>query len=375
MKITALESIPIGVPFTHGARKAGFAGQDWSKINMLLIRVEIEERVVGWGDAFAYSEWRPVKDAFDYMIAPQAIGREVGEIGAFIGELAQLLHIFGRNGVVQYALSGLDIGLWDARAKLAGMPLHELIGGARRTTVPGYASLFKYGDREIVAEKCAESVAEGFRSIKLHETKPAEIAAARAAVGENCPLMVDVNCAWTSEEALKAARSFRDFDIHWLEEPIFPPEDFKALAACRRDGGLPIALGENICGYSDFEKALDAQAVDIAQPSVIKLGGISAFIEVEALCRARGVPVVPHSPYYGPGLLATLQLAAAMRDETRVEWFKLALEADLFGGKASPVDGIFHVPTGNGLGCDPDQSVIDAYRLEARPDRSRSNLS
>ncbi len=363
MKITRLESIALAIPFDHGAKRAGFRGQDWSKIYMVLVRLETDQGAVGWGDAFGYGSWQSVKVALDTMIAPLVVGREIADIPAFMRDIAQILHIFGRNGVIQYALSGVDIALWDIKAKLAGKPLYKLLGGNGRTAVPGYSSLFKYNDAETVARMCQESIDEGFRAIKLHETGYKEIEIARKTVGDDIPIMVDVNCPWTPEQALQAALSFRDLDIFWLEEPIFPPEDFKALARCQKESGVRLSAGENACGVSEFETMIDAGAVSFAQPSVTKVGGITTFRQVEDLCRKRNIPVYPHSPYYGPGFLATLQLAAARDNDSLIEWFKLKLEADLFGGRALPRNGHFHLPEGPGLGCDPDPAVITAYRV------------
>jgi D-galactarolactone cycloisomerase len=363
MKIVELESIPVAIPFSHGAEKAGFNGQDWSRIYILLIRVETDIGITGWGDAFAYSCWRAAKSAFDSMVAPLVKGRDVTDFPSLMRELAQVLHIFGQNGVVQYALSGLDIALWDVKAKEAGKPLRDLVGSGRRSLVPGYSSLFKYGDSDVVGEKCVESLAEGFKSIKLHETTFCEVKAARDASGAGTPIMVDVNCPWNFQQALEAARSFRPLDILWLEEPIYPPDSYRGLARLQTDGGISIGAGENACGLSEFERMIDAGAVTFAQPSVTKVGGITTFLEVQQLCRAKGVSLRPHSPYYGPGFLATVHLAAAAQEDVPVEWFKLKLEASLFGDVLFPKKGNFVVPTAPGLGCDPDGDVIRAYRL------------
>jgi L-alanine-DL-glutamate epimerase-like enolase superfamily enzyme len=362
MKIASIETIPLAIPFQHGGGTA-FRGQDWSKIHVLLLRIETSDGLTGWGDAFAYNCWRSVKAAVDHMVAPIAVGRDIEDIPAFMRDLAQMLHIFGQNGVTQYALSGLDIALWDIRAKSLAQPLHRLLGTAGRTELPGYASLFKYRDADIVRDKCRQSLAEGFRAIKLHETEHREISAARLACGWDIPLMVDVNCPWTPAEALEAALRLKHLDLFWLEEPIFPPDDLKALAQLQKDGGIRLAAGENACGLLEFERMLDADAVRFAQPSVTKVGGISTFLEIQRLCDRRGVPVYPHSPYFGPGFLATLQLAAARDAEPLVEWFKLDLEADPFGRLAHPNNGCFHLPGGPGLGCDPDPDVIRDYRV------------
>jgi L-alanine-DL-glutamate epimerase-like enolase superfamily enzyme len=365
MKITRLESIALAIPFSHGGKEGGFRGQDWSKIFTVLLRLETAEGVIGWGEAFGYGTSKAVKGILDELIAPLVLNREIDDIGTFMRDIAQMLHIFGRNGAIQYALSALDIGLWDIKAKLAGLPLHRLLGNANRTSLRAYASLFKYGDAETVARMSQRSLDEGFKEIKLHETGFCEIESARKTVGPKTPIMVDVNCPWTPDQAVEAAKTMRELDIYWLEEPIFPPEDFKALAECQRRGGIKIGAGENACGVSDFEKMLDVGAISFAQPSVTKVGGVSTFLAVDALCRERGVPVYPHSAYFGPGLLATLHLVAARPEPTLVEWFKLELETDLFNGKVLPKNGSFVMPTEPGLGYDPDPKVITTYRISS----------
>src|SRR5690606_15275491 len=152
MKIAKADVVSLAIPYTHGARKAGFHGQDWSRIYMNLVRLETDEGLVGWGDAFAYTCWRSVRAAFDDCIAPLIVGRPVDDIRPVMQNLAQTLHLFGRNGVMQYALSGLDIALWDLKAKRSAKPLRDLLGDAGRSSVPGYSSLFRYEDPDMVVE-------------------------------------------------------------------------------------------------------------------------------------------------------------------------------------------------------------------------------
>ena len=150
-------------------------------------------------------------------------------------DLQQKLHLFGRYGITIFALSGLDIALWDIAGKAAGLPLHRLLGGAGRDKLPAYASLLKYRDPEKVAARTKQAVEEGYRHIKLHETEEAEVKAARLAAGNDVAIMVDTNCPWTPEQARHMTLKLRQYDLHWLEEPIFPPEDFAAdRAACAR---------------------------------------------------------------------------------------------------------------------------------------------
>lgn len=153
------------------------------------------------------------------------------------------------------------------------------------------------------------------------------------------------------------------FDLHWLEEPIFPPEDFAALAHLRRETGVPLAAGENWCTALMFHQAVQAGAIDYAQPSVTKVGGITEFRKTAAIVEAAGVQVMPHSPYFGPGFLATLHLAAALANPGLIERFYVNAEAWLYDRWLDPVDGFFSVPDGVGLGPEPNADVIKDYRV------------
>ena len=164
-------------------------------------------------------------------------------------------------------------------------------------------------------------------------------------------LTVDTNCPWTPVEALEMARRFRPHDLLWLEEPVWPPEDWAGLARVRAEGGIALAAGENTSNPIDFKHMFDAGAVTYAQPSVTKIGGMSALREVAMLAEAAGVTLVPHSPYFGPGLLATLHFLAAQPREPLVERIYATLEPDLFGGVDQREERhASAVPQGPGLG-------------------------
>ncbi len=363
MKIARVEAIPLRIPFTAGAPEAAAAGRPWIALDSVLIRVETEDGLVGWGEGFSYNCRRAVQAAVEDMVAPRAIGRDATAIAQLMRELQIALHIFGRYGITLFALSGLDIALWDLAGKAAGLPLHRLIGGAHRRTIPGYASLYKYQDPDLVAARCEAALAEGYDAIKLHETTVPEVAAARAAIGPGVPLMVDTNCPWTPHEAHAAALAMKPYDLHWLEEPIFPPEDFQALARLQRDSGVPLAAGENASTAHEFRKMFDAGAVTYAQPSVTKVGGVTELLKVAAMAETSDVALMLHSPYFGPGWLATLHLMAALPNSGWIERFHLDLEASLYGDWVDPVGGCFRVPEGPGLGVEPDLEVIERFRL------------
>ena len=372
MKITRIETIPLAIPHDHGGPPPAWGGQAWEGLSILLVRVETEDGATGWGEAFSYNCMPAVQAVVDATVAPILIGRDATDITSLNRELQQALHLFGRYGITMFGISAVDIALWDLAGKRAGLPLGQLLGGpATPPLVPGYASLLKYRDRELVAQTVRAALDEGYPAIKLHETGEAEIAAAREAMEPDMPLCTDTNCPWTPAEAHAMAARLKPYDLYWLEEPIFPPEDFSALARLQHESGIDLACGENACTAFEFRRLLDAGAVRYVQPSVTKVGGVTEFHKVLALTEGHDVTVMPHSPYFGPGWLATLQLLSAMPltggpGGGWAERFYTRLEATLYPGFVSPTEGgLFRIPTGPGLGAEPDPDVIRDYRVPA----------
>ena len=364
MRITAVTTHILSSAFSYGnpAAAHGSGGGNLHLRNMdtLLLRVETDAGLVGWGEGFGFTLAETTRDAVDRLIAPACIGQEAGDIAGLMRSLQRRFHNFGRNGAVTFGLSGLDIALWDLAGKAAGKPLHALLGGAKRRRVPAYASLLRYGAPELVASNTAAAVAQGYRRIKLHEVSLDCIRAAREAAPAEVPLMLDINCHWdTVAQAVGFAEAVAGQGIGWIEEPVWPPEDFASIAEVRKEAGLPIAAGENCGGVEEFRRMVEAGAVDVLQPSVTKVGGISAMREVLALAAAAGLRLVPHSPYYGPGLLATLHLLAACETEEPLEYYFAELDQTPFPALI-PQGGFVAVPDGPGLGLEPDPALLAA---------------
>ena len=231
MKITAIETMVMRLPFPYDGPPLLFAGKPRNGMEMLLVRVDIDEGVTGWGEAFGPGIWAATRAVFENLITPLCLGRQPSEIAAIGEDLQRKLHQLGRAGPVIYAISGLDIALWDIAGKVAGLPLWHMLNPAARTNIPAYASLLKCIEPDMVASVSAQAVGRGFRHVKLHETTIAATRAARNAIGADISLMLDVNCAWNLDEAVKIAEALRSLDLLWLEEPIWPPENYGGLRA------------------------------------------------------------------------------------------------------------------------------------------------
>jgi len=159
------------------------------------------------------------------------------------------------------------------------------------------------------------------------------------------------------------AHQLKPFNLKWLEEPVWPPEDHAGLARVQAEGGIPTAAGENAM-LPEFMGLFAAGAVSYAQPSVTKVGGVTQMRKVMALADAHGVAVVPHSAYFGPGLIASIHCIAAMPGESLVERYDADFAVNPLHDAILPDrNGCLPVPQGPGLGIDPDPAVIAKLRL------------
>lgn len=363
MKIVAIEAIPCALPLRAAGALPAKLG---SSIDMLLVRVQTDEGLVGWGEAFALGQsWRSARTALQTTVAPRCIGRDPLAIQALTRDITYHIHQLGRSGSVMQAWSGVETALWDLLGKSLGVPLHRLLGGAQVERLPAYASLPRYGDEQAVLQQTAEALRRGYRAVKLHEVLPPYVRSAWAPLREaGAEMMLDVNAQWTFEQASEALAAMEGIPLRWLEEPLRPADDYEALARLRAACAVPIAAGEAASAVSDFHTALRLRALDVLQPSVSKVGGVGAARRVIELAADTAVEVAPHTPQFGPALLASLHLCAALAPVAPMEAFFLDLAVNPFGDAVLPKDGAFQLPGGPGLGCDPDPEQVARCRID-----------
>ena len=364
MIIANIETFPLRIPFKLGTQAAASAwgDKDLPVADSLLVRVTTDQGLEGWGETFGFRAVSSAQLAIDELIAPLCIGMDATQIGPLMLEVQKKLHVFGRSGPLFYGISAVDIALWDIAGKAAGVPVYRLLGGCRSTYLPCYASLIRYSDPALVRANVRRALESGFSNLKLHEIELSAIRAAREEAGPDVEIMLDVNCPWTLLEARGRAEELKDIQLKWLEEPIWPPENYDGLAQLRKVCGIPIAAGENSSTLMDFERLLAAEAVDFVQPSVAKMGGISELCKIFPTAAVRNITVMPHCFYDGPGLLAAIHVTAALGTaDAMIEWRFFDLEAQLYSGAISPKGVRIPVPQRPGLGIDSDPNVIRAY--------------
>lgn len=364
MKIMKAETILISVPFESGGLPPwGWGGAPASTFDTLMVRLETEDGLVGWGEAFSRMSDIALKQMIDTRVLPLVVGRDAREIARIKHDVEFNLHNFGRVGAIMYGVSAVDIALWDLAGKRAERPLSELLGGTTTSHVEVYASLVRYGTEEAVSAAVRRAISEGYRWIKLHDIAVPVIRAACKAAGAEATVMLDVNCPWSVEEALRIDAEIADLGLYWFEEPIWPPENYGGLAAIRATGRHRIAAGENAGSLFDFVAMHRAGAIDIAQPDVAKTGGVTELVKISRFCEANGLTFSPHCAIFGPGQIATIHLTATEVRPPLFERLYLDFEAELFGEAAVVKNGRLNVPMGPGLGVEPDPAAIARYRV------------
>jgi L-alanine-DL-glutamate epimerase-like enolase superfamily enzyme len=364
VRIAAVEAVPLGIPW-----KATDPPSPWTARlgKQILVRVTTDDGLAGWGEAFALGAPTAVCAVIREALAPLLVGEPPTDLERLVDRLHRQTLLFGRRGLGMFAISGVELALWDLAGQLRGVPVYELLGGLAQPRIPAYASLARFDRPADVARAAATAVAQGFRGVKLHQTDIASVAAAREAVGPGTALMLDVNCPWSPAEAIRMGRALAPYDLAWLEEPVWPPEDYQGLARVAAALDTPVAAGENEATAFGFRELLRAGAADILQPSPTKVGGLGEARKIATLAAVENVAVVPHSFYFGPGLAAALHLAAATPGMAWVEWPMGELATPLLAEAIRPVDGWLAPPAGPGLGGRPTEAALREHPLGAAP--------
>ncbi len=364
MKITRISSVVYRQQLKLTGPGPNFGGEARGAFETLLVKVETDAGITGWGEAFPHRVWPSLRLLIDTTIGPACVGADPADIAGLMKKLTYLYHNIGRAGVVMFAFSGIDMALWDIAGKVAGKPLYQLLGGKERDTIPAYASLLRYGDADVVVHYCEEALGRGYKDLKIHEITEKEITAAAEVAKRHGAgaLMVDVNAPWTVPEALAMAARLKPLGLKWIEEPVWPPEDFAGANQVSR-AGVPVAIGENVLSLTDFQRLIDTHVVDYIQPSVAKIGGISIARDIFLAANKANVAVAPHSAYFGPGLIASAHLLAAFSPAPMLERLYCDLSDGPFGDWDVPRDGLVKVPQGPGLGIEPDQKLLEKLRV------------
>ena len=303
---------------THGEMRA---------FELVTVRIRDEEGAEGVGYTFTVGRnGAAVHAVLDWEIPEIVAGSDADLIEALWHKVWWALHYGGRGGPTVLALSAFDMALWDLKAKRANSPLWKLLGGFD-PDVPVYAGGIDLDlPLDALLRQTDDNLAKGFRAIKmkvgradLHEDAE-RVRAMREHLGAGFPLMADANMKWSVDEAIRAARAFAPFDLTWLEEPTIP-DDPAGHARIVREGGVPVAAGENLRTLWEFRTYIATGAVTYPEPDVTNCGGVTPFMKIARLAEAFNLPVTSHGAHD-----VTVHLLAACPNRSYLEAHGFGLE-------------------------------------------------
>jgi L-alanine-DL-glutamate epimerase-like enolase superfamily enzyme len=232
-------------------------------------------------------------------MTPLLLGADADRVEDLWQRMWWHLHYAGRGGPTSFAISAIDIALWDLKAKRAAQPLWRFLGGhnAEVTAYAGGIDLF-FPLEKLLAQT-QDNLDKGFHAIKMKVGRDnlsedlARVAAMRDFLGADFPLMVDANMRWRVDQAIRAAQALTEYRLVWLEEPTIP-DDPQGHVRIAREGGVPIAAGENLHTLYEFRNLINAGGVDFPEPDVSNCGGITVWMKVAHLAEANNLPVTSH---------------------------------------------------------------------------------
>lgn len=370
MKIKKLSTYILHVPVTKNV--VGDSTHSITHWGMPGVMIETECGLVGYGHTGTHADIttdRLITTIISDVFGPMLIGEdpnEVRELNARLSRSSTNIWV-GRGGLMQMALSAIDIALWDLKAKKTEQPLWQLFGGASCARVSAYntdCGWLVRNTQELV-DDCKKMIfEEGFTSIKMKIGKPdpredfRRIEAVRKAIGDNVNLMVDANGKWNLPTAKQYAPRLAEYDITWFEEPLWHDD----VSAHQKLSGImttPIALGELLYHLDSFREFVNAGAVDYLQPDATRCGGLTAVWDVADLGMAHNLPVAPH---HGDMMQAQLHLVKAHPACSLLEYIPWTL--DCFTDPVVVREGVYDTPTAPGAGTTLRQDALERFSVK-----------
>jgi L-alanine-DL-glutamate epimerase-like enolase superfamily enzyme len=355
-KITAVETGHYRIPLeatlsdsTHGVMTA---------FELITVQVTDAQGAVGIG--YTYTTGRngaAIHATLAREVGEIALGEDAERIEAIWTKVWWALHYGGRGGAAVLAQSAFDTALYDLKARRANLPLWKLLGG-NDPAVPCYAGGIDLDlDVSALLQQTDANLARGFRAIKMKVGRErmsediAKVAAMRKHLGEGFPLMVDANMKWTVDEALRRARALQAYDLAWLEEPTIP-DDVAGHVRIAREGGIPIATGENFRTLWEFKQMIAAGGVSYPEPDVTNCGGITVFMKVAHLAEAYNLTITSHGAHD-----LTVHLLAACSNRSYLEAHGFGLDRYIAKPLAI-VDGLATAGDSPGHGIEFDWKAL-----------------
>ena len=277
--------------------------------------------------------------------------------------------LVGRRGISTRIISGIDIALWDIKAKIANMPLYKLLGGFTNKVdayiAGGYYEEGKGLDE--LSEEMRENVSLGAKAVKIKvgalsiNEDIERVKICMEAIGPDIKLMVDANNAYRHYEAIEFARKAEKYDLFWFEEPV-EPDDYIGQREITRSTSIPIAAGENEYTRYGFRDMINHRAVDILQPDALIMGGVTEFMKVVALAQANDLDIAPHGAQE-----IHIHLVTAISNGIILEYYRDTVNpmyGKIWENELEIKNGQVYAPDRPGIGLVPKWDTLEPYSIE-----------
>jgi D-galactarolactone cycloisomerase len=375
MRIRKVEAVPLKYPVADGLAY-GMARGLTNARTATLVRILTDEGLEGLGEA-----WGPPEVVVRQVeaLAHHFVGQDPFDLEVISAKIIGGGYHLGIQGLHITALSGLDIACWDLMGKAVGRPVAQLLGGIARREIQCYAStgyFLNKGELQPLLERALEG---GYIALKIKIGHGVgddieRVKTTRRVAGDKALLLVDINGNYTADAAIASAEALREYDIHWIEEPVAPP-DIQGYERVRQAVRVPIATGEAEFTRFGFRELISRRLVDVLQPDVTKVGGLSEAKTITRMAQAWHIRVSPHVWGGAVAVAAGLQLACSLPDypHTTHPGFPLLFENDrspnglrdqLLAEPFRVENGVIHLPDGPGLGITLDEKAVARWRME-----------
>ena len=310
----------------------------WDKTTIVIVEIHCGSAS---GLGYTYADVSAAA-LIESLLINVVIGCDVMDIPRIWNSMVRAVRNLGRPGIASMAISAVDIALWDLKARLLQLPLVKLLGAVRgEIAVYGSGGFTSYSDEQLRTQ-LAHWVESGIRMVKIKVGREPgrdveRVRVARDAIGKKARLFVDANGAYTRKQALSLAFKFNESDISWFEEPVSSDDlDGLRLLRDRAPKGIDIAAGEY--GYDSwyFRRMLGAGAVDVLQADATRCGGITGFLQADALCASHHFPLSAHT---APTI--HMHTCCAASNAVHLEYFHdhVRIEEMIFEGVQQPKAG------------------------------------